>query len=194
MDIIIASNNLHKVSEYKEILCPLGFNVFSLKDENIECEIAETGSTFKENSLIKALEIAKYTNKIILADDSGLILEAFPNILGVYSHRFMPTLSYKGKCEEVLKLLKNKNRGAYFTCVITLINFKDKPLFFEGICKGHIGYDYVGDNGFGYDPIFIPNGYDKTMAMLTSIEKNKISHRGIACEKLIEYLKDNMEK
>ena len=63
MDIVIASNNLHKVSEYKEILCPLGFNVFSLKDENIECEIAETGSTFKENSLIKALEIAKYTNK-----------------------------------------------------------------------------------------------------------------------------------
>lgn len=189
MDIVIATNNINKVKEYNEILSPLGFNCLSLKDLNIICDPEETGSTFKENALIKAKEIAKYTNKLILADDSGMEVDAYPNLLGIYSHRFLENEPYSIKNATLIEMLKNKIKTARYVCAIALINFNDQELFFEGICEGHISDIPKGNNGFGYDPIFIPSGLDKTMAELESDEKNKISHRGIASNKLVEYLK-----
>ena len=189
MDIVIATNNINKVKEFNEILSPLGFNCLSLKDLNIICDPEETGSTFKENALIKAKEIAKYTNRVILADDSGMEVDAYPNLLGIYSHRFLENEPYSIKNATLIEMLKNKIKTARYVCVIALINFNEQELFFEGICEGHISDIPKGNNGFGYDPIFIPNGLDKTMAELESDEKNKISHRGIASNKLVEYLK-----
>lgn len=189
MDIVIATNNINKVKEYNEILSPLGFNCLSLKDLNIVCDPEETGSTFKENALIKAKEIAKYTNKLILADDSGIEVDAYPNLLGIYSHRFLENEPYSFKNATLIEMLKDKIKTARYVCAIALINFNDQELFFEGICEGHISDIPKGNNGFGYDPIFIPNGLDKTMAELESEEKHKISHRGIASNKLVEYLK-----
>lgn len=189
MEIVIATNNINKVKEYNEILSPLGFNCLSLKDLNIICDPEETGSTFKENALIKAKEIAKYTNKVILADDSGMEVDAYPNLLGIYSHRFLENEPYSIKNATLIEMLKDKIKTARYVCAIALINFNDQELFFEGICEGHISDISKGNNGFGYDPIFIPSGLDKTMAELESDEKNKISHRGIASNKLVEYLK-----
>lgn len=189
MDIVIATNNINKVKEYNEILSPLGFNCLSLKDLNINCDPEETGSTFKENALIKAKEIAKYTNKLILADDSGMEVDAYPNLLGIYSHRFLENEPYSIKNATLIEMLKDKIKTARYVCAIALINFNEQELFFEGICEGHISDIPKGNNGFGYDPIFIPSGFDKTMAELESDEKHKISHRGIASYKLVEYLK-----
>ena len=189
MDIVIATNNINKVKEYNEILSPLGFNCLSLKDLNIVCDPEETGSTFKENALIKAKEIAKYTNRVILADDSGIEVDAYPNLLGIYSHRFLENEPYSIKNAKLIEMLKDKIKTARYVCAIALINFNDQELFFEGICEGHISDIPKGNNGFGYDPIFIPIGLDKTMAELESEEKHKISHRGIASNKLVEYLK-----
>lgn len=189
MDIVIATNNINKVKEYNEILSPLGFNCLSLKDLNIVCDPEETGSTFKENALIKAKEIAKYTDKLILADDSGIEIDAYPNLLGIYSHRFLENEPYSIKNATLIEMLKDKIKTARYVCVIALVNFNDQELFFEGICEGHISDISKGNNGFGYDPIFIPIGLDKTMAELESEEKHKISHRGIASNKLVEYLK-----
>ena len=189
MDIVIATNNINKVKEYNEILSPLGFNCLSLKDLNIICDPEETGSTFKENALIKAKEIAKYTNKVILADDSGIEIDAYPNLLGIYSHRFLENEPYSIKNATLISMLKDKIKTARYVCVIALVNFNEQELFFEGICEGHISDIPKGNNGFGYDPIFIPSGLDKTMAELESEEKHKISHRGIASIKLVEYLK-----
>jgi len=189
MDIVIATNNINKVKEFNEILSPLGFNCLSLKDLNIVCDPEETGSTFKENALIKAKEIAKYTNKLILADDSGIEIDAYPNLLGIYSHRFLENEPYSIKNAALIEMLKDKIKTARYVCVIALINFNDQELFFEGICEGHISDIPKGNNGFGYDPIFIPSGLDKTMAELESEEKHRISHRGIASNKLVEYLK-----
>ena len=157
---------------------------------------AYCGATFhkkkkerKENALIKAKEIAKYTNKLILADDSGIEIDAYPNLLGIYSHRFLENEPYSIKNATLIEMLKDKIKTARYVCVIALINFNEQELFFEGICEGHISDIPKGNNGFGYDPIFIPSGLDKTMAELESEEKHKISHRGIASNKLVEYLK-----
>lgn len=188
MKIVIATNNQHKVEEYQKILKDFNIECYSLKDLNIECDVEETGKTFKENSLIKANAVALKTKFIVLADDSGLLIDALPNLLGVYSHRFLKDESYFVKSKEILKLLKDKPRNAHFECCITLLNFKDHPLFFEGTCDGKIANDYKGENGFGYDPIFIPNGYNLTMGEISEEEKNKISHRALACQKLIHYL------
>ena len=190
MEIVIASNNVNKVNEYRNILKEFNIICLSLKDLAIECDPEETGETFEENSLIKAQEIAKHTNKVIISDDSGLIVDELKGELGVYSHRFMgENTSYPLKCAEVIRRLEGKNRSARFECVITLLNFDEKPHQFKGTLEGSIGYEYVGENGFGYDPIFIPNGYDVTTSQMSKEEKNSISHRGNASRLLVEFLK-----
>ena len=195
MEIVIASNNINKVKEYREILEPLNIKCLSLADLNINTDFNEVGNTFKENSLIKAKEVAKYTNKIILADDSGLIIDSLPDILGVHSSRFMEDKPYFEKHKEIIRLLKDKdNRNAHFTTVITLYNYKDIPIYFEGRLDGSIAKIAQGDKGFGYDPIFIPKGYDKTMGVYGLDLKNKISHRAKASQLLLEYLKKEMGK
>ena len=190
MEIVIASNNLHKVEEYRQILEPLNIKCFSLQDLNINVEFNEIGETFKENSLIKAKEVAKHTKMAILADDSGLIINSLPGLLGVHSHRFLENSSYYEKQIEVLRLLEDKkDRSAYFTTIITLYNYGNKPIYFKGVCRGKIAYEIEGDKGFGYDPIFIPDGYEKTMGIYGEELKNQISHRARASKLLIDFLK-----
>ncbi len=193
MEILIATNNDHKVQEYKEMLKELNIQCLSLKDLNIHCDPEETGKTFQENAIIKGLAASKFTDKVVLADDSGLIIDAYPDLLGVYSHRFLKDASYKEKCNEVLKMLKDKPRTARFICHISLFNLKEMPIEFEGICEGTIATKYQGENGFGYDPIFIPKGYKQTMAELPLEEKNRLSHRGQAVSQLIQYLKERVK-
>lgn len=193
MDILIATNNNDKVKEYKEILSSLNCNILTLSDLNIVDDAEEDGSTFHENSLIKAKSVSKFTDKVIISDDSGIVIDAMPNELGIHSKRFMPELNYKGKMNEVLKRIKGKERTARFICVITLLNFKDQPLQFEGICEGRICESIKGENGFGYDPIFIPLNENKTMGEMSEEKKNRLSHRALAGQKLVEYLKKEIK-
>ena len=192
MDIVIATNNLHKLEEYKQILHPLGFNCLSLDDVNINSDIEETGTTFSENSLIKANDIAKYTDKVILSDDSGLIIDAMPNELGIHSKRFMENSPYAIKNAAIIERLKGKSKTARFICVITLTNFTNKTVQFEGVCEGYIADSINGINGFGYDPIFCALCNEKSMAELKESEKNEISHRGLATKKLVKFLKESL--
>ena len=190
MDILLATNNHNKVKEYQEILTPFNINVLCLKDLKINSDPKETGHTFKENSLIKAKALMGETTLPIIADDSGLIIDAIPDILGVNSARFMgKDTPYIEKNKKIIELLKDKDRSASFNCVITLITSNKDIYQFEGVCKGTIAFEIEGQNGFGYDPIFIPNGYDKTFGTFDEDEKNKISHRGIASTKLINFIK-----
>lgn len=188
MEILIATNNLNKVKEYQEILSPLGFKCLSLNDLNINCDPNEVGTTFSENAYIKASEIAKFTNKVVIADDSGLVVDAYPDLLGIYSHRFLENEPYSVKNAELIKMVDGKVRTGRYICVICVMNLLDKPIFFEGRFEGTIAYEPKGNNGFGYDPIFIPEGYDKTVAELSNEEKNQMSHRGIASRKLVDFL------
>lgn len=192
MDIVIATNNQNKLNEYKEILQPLGFNCLSLKDINVNVDPEETGTTFEENSLIKATEIAKYTKKPVIGDDSGLIIDAMPNELGLFSKRFMENCSYKEKMEAIIERLKDKEKSARFICVITLTNYFGKTIQFKGVSEGYIGNEIKGTHGFGYDPIFYSLNSNKSMAEIEESEKHKISHRGLASKKLVEYLKESM--
>lgn len=192
MEIVIATNNEDKVKEYKEILKELNAKIYSLKELNINDDPEETGTTFSENSLIKAKAISKYTDKIIIADDSGLVIDALPDLLGVFSKRFMgANATYYQKNTEVIRLLEGKERTARFICCLTVLNLTDEPLQFTGICEGSIGYEIKGENGFGFDPIFIPLNYKMSISEVSDEEKNRISHRGLACQKFINYLKEN---
>lgn len=190
MEIVIATNNKDKLIEYKNILKEFNIKCISLKELNIVCDPQETGTTFKENSLIKAQEIAKFTDKMIIADDSGIEVDELKGELGVYSHRFMgENTSYPEKCMEIIRRIEGKNRTARFVCCITLLNYKGQINQFEGVIEGSIGYELNGNNGFGYDPIFIPNGYSITTAEMSDKQKHSISHRGNAARLLVEFLK-----
>ena len=192
MDIVVASNNKLKIEEYRSIFKEFGINVLSLKDENISIDFEETGTTFESNSLLKAKECAKYTSKAILADDSGLIVDSLPDILGVYTARtFGEDTPYPIKRQKLIDLLEGKDRTAKFVCCITILNLTSEPLVFLGESRGSISLKSSGDHGFGYDPVFIPVGYNQTFADLSEKEKNKISHRGLASEKMIRYLKEH---
>lgn len=189
-DIVLVSSNKGKITEVKNILQPLGFNVLSLEDIDIESDIEETGSTFEENALIKA-RFLKDKYKRIIADDSGLEIVALNNQPGVYSARFLgEDLDYKIKNQMVIDMLKyKKNKKARFISVIAYI-YKGKEYLFRGEVEGVITSKILGEKGFGYDPIFKPNGYDKTFGEIADSEKNKISHRAIALKKLEEWLKN----
>ena len=190
MDIVVASNNQHKISEYRSIFKEFDINVLSLKDVNINVDFEETGKTFEENSLLKAKQCAQYTNKPILADDSGLVVEALPEILGVYTARtFGEDTPYPIKRQKLIDMLEGKDRTAKFVCCITIVNLFEEPVVFIGESHGSIAYKSSGDYGFAYDPVFMPKGYDKTFAELGHEVKNKISHRGRALEKFTQYLK-----
>lgn len=189
-NIVIATSNPHKKQEFKELFEHEDITFFTLADLNLNLEIIEDGQSFEENAQIKALEASKYCDEIIIADDSGIIIDALPDILNVHSARFMDGEPYEKKCEEILKRMANaSNRSARFVCCICLVLNNKKNYIFKGICEGKIAYKLTGKNGFGYDPIFIPNGFDKTFSDLSEHEKNQISHRGLATMKLKEFLK-----
>lgn len=193
LEIVIATNNPNKVEEYRQMFASISnIKLFSLKDENIHIEIEENGKTFKENSLIKAETISKFTNKFVLADDSGLEIEALDNFPGIYSARFMEGRPYKEKWAAIFEMLKNKeNKNAQFHCAITFITPAKEKYVFEGIEKGYITEKIEGENGFGYDPIFFSNSLNKTFGNATEEEKNAVSHRGKAFSQLLEFIKNN---
>ena len=189
-DLIVASNNQGKIKEYKEILEPLGFNLMSQSEANINIEVEETGETFEENSTLKAEAIYNLTHKCVLADDSGLEIKALNNEPGVYSARYKGIKTAKERNDYILDKLKNeKDRSARFVCTICYIDEEGNKNLFKGIWNGVIDTKASGTNGFGYDPIFIGEDQKVSTANLTDEEKNKISHRGRATKLLLEFLK-----
>ena len=191
--IIFASHNKGKISEIKEILYPLGITVLSGEDLELP-DVEETGKTFEENAYIKALAAAKKQNLPCIADDSGLCVDAIGGRPGVYSARYAPNRDFNLGMDKLLKEIKetnSNNRSAHFACVIVLAYPNGNVKSFEGRVDGSIATQKTGKQGFGYDPIFIPTGFNRSFAEFNSDEKNKISHRGRALQKFIQYLTEN---
>lgn len=190
MKLILASNNKDKLREFKEILEPLGFEVKSQREEGIVLEAEENGTTFAENSYIKAKALYDIAGCAVVADDSGLEVDYLGGEPGVYSARYGgDEVDDIGRCYLVLDKLKgvpDEKRTARFVAVITYINEKGESAQFKGTIEGRIGYERIGEHGFGYDPIFMVG--DKSTAELDPEEKNAISHRGKALRALKEYL------
>lgn len=187
--LIIASNNAHKVTEIQALIGD-EFILKTLAEIGFDADIPETGTTLTENALIKARHIYAQFGQDCFADDSGLEIEALNMAPGVYSARYAgEPVNHQKNNEKVLQALDGKsNRKAYFRTVIALI-LSGKEFLFEGKIEGEIQTHLTGVNGFGYDPIFKPIGYDKTFAEMDLLEKSTISHRGIALEKLANFLK-----
>lgn len=194
--IVIASRNKGKIKEFRSLFQPLQIEVLSLDDlgESVP-EIEETGSTFAENAQIKAETVAQLLKIPVIADDSGLVVDALDGRPGVYSARYAgePTDDIKNyeKVLQEMKDLATIDRSARFVAVLALARPNKETLFFQGTCEGKIAFKPEGSYGFGYDPIFIPDGYDRTMAQLTEEEKNAISHRGKALQKLETYFQQH---
>lgn len=190
-EIIFASHNSGKIKEITEILTSFGIKVISAADVNLP-DVEETGATFEENAALKALTIAKIMQKPCLADDSGLCVTALNGRPGVYSARYAPNRDFDKAMDMLLTEIKqsgNPDRSAYFACVIAL-GFPDGNYrHFEGRVDGYIAENKQGQGGFGFDPVFVPQGYEKTFAELGAEVKNKISHRGRAMAKFVQYLK-----
>ena len=187
-DIMIATSNKGKVREYKSLLEPLGYKVHDLSELD-PIEIDENGSTFQENALIKAKSIKDKCNMIVIADDSGLEIDALNKEPGIHSARYLEGHDYSYKNKVLLERMKGKtNRNARFVCAIALCDETGDHLF-TGVMEGKINDQAAGDNGFGYDPIFLVEQFGKTSAQLTMEQKNSVSHRGIATRELLDYLK-----
>lgn len=190
MKLLIASNNVNKIKEIREILNDSNIEILSLNDLNIDVEIIEDADTFEGNARKKANEIFSIAKIPTIADDSGLMVESLNGKPGVLSARYAgKDCTYADNNKKLLSELKNipKPHRAKFVCVV---NLKTENLdeIFEGICDGEIIDHPRGTNGFGYDPIFKPDGYDLTYAELPSEVKNKISHRAKALTKLAAFL------
>ncbi len=186
--IVFATNNKHKLNEIRNILIG-DYEVFGLQDIGFGNDIPETGSTLKENASIKSKTIFDLYNINCFSDDTGLIIESLGGDPGVYSARYAGCgATYEENVDKVLFKLKGQNnRKAAFSTVISLL-FDNIEYFFEGKISGTIANKRYGDGGFGYDPIFIPEGYDITFAEMPIEIKNKISHRAIATQKLVAFL------
>lgn len=186
MKILIATNNKHKVEEISAIFKGTGAELVSPKDIGLHVDVEEDGTTFAENALKKAEGFRKASGLAVIADDSGLTVEALGGDPGVYSARYGGEgLDDKGRTALLLKNLgDNKNRRAAFVCSIAMLLENGEKITAEGRCEGEIAYAPSGENGFGYDPVFIPAGYEKSFAELSGEEKNKISHRGLALAEL----------
>ncbi|MFY7810276.1 MAG: non-canonical purine NTP diphosphatase [Flavobacterium sp.] len=188
MKLLFATNNINKAHEIQELIKDL-FQILSLKDIDCIEDIPEDQATIIGNAQQKAQYIYNKYLINVFADDTGLEIEALDNAPGVYSARYAgPQRNAEDNMNKVLENLKNiDNRKAQFKTVICLI-IDHKEYFFEGIIKGTIINEKRGELGFGYDPIFVPDGYDKTFAEMTISEKSMISHRGIAIQKMISFL------
>lgn len=193
--LVFASNNAHKLEEIRAILDDK-YEVKSLKDIGCEVDIPETGSTFRENALQKATYVKEHFGFDCFADDSGLQVEALGGEPGVYSARYAVTNGVKveGNKDDanmnvlLEKLANEENRKACFCTCVALI-YEGETHFFDGTVEGHIITEKRGNGGFGYDPLFIPDGYDKTFAELGNEVKNGISHRARAVAQLAEFLR-----
>lgn len=190
-ELFVASKNKHKMIEIKKKLLPLGYHVLSLNDVDKELEIIEDQDTFEGNALKKAMALYNIVKKPVLADDSGLIVDALDGNPGVYSARFAGENATDEMNNALLleKLQTVHKRDARFTTVMVLVGIDEKPVFAHGFLEGEIALKARGENGFGYDPIFIVKGKGRHLSEYTLDEKNAISHRGQALDEIIRYLK-----
>ncbi|WP_314407593.1 XTP/dITP diphosphatase [uncultured Gemella sp.] len=187
-ELILASNNAHKVEEIKSILDD--YKILTLKDIGYYEDIIEDGTTFEENALIKARTIAKHSGKAAIADDSGLSVALLDGRPGVYSARYSVEQTDEKNIEKVLAELNGEKSEAKFVSVIALVKPDGTEITFRGECHGEIIFEKRGNNGFGYDPIFYVPSLEKTFAELTSEQKNSISHRKESLDKFSKYLKE----
>ena len=195
MNFLLASGNAHKAEEFKELFS----GTLNVSPSPQTLEVDETGETYTENAFLKAKAYFDTYKVPTLADDSGLTIEGLPDILAVKSARFAPELnSYADKCELLLKMLaqKNASRIAYFTCVLCFYLSPDEVYFFEGRVQGKIGTELKGDQGFGYDPIFIPDRKEEDGMSLAELPewKNEFSHRAKASQTALQFFKESMDK
>jgi len=187
-DIVIASNNQGKINDFKAIFP--NKNVIGISELIKDFDVEETGTTFEENAKLKSVAAAKALNKQVIADDSGLEVQALNGEPGVYSARYAGL--DKNDQDNIKKLLDNMNneteRAAQFVCVISMSSPNGQTQQFKGTVSGEITTEPIGENGFGYDPVFYVPSLGKTMAQLTDEEKAKISHRGNAINQLQQFL------
>ena len=185
--LVIASNNAHKISEISQLVTDI--ELLSLKDIGFTADIPEPYHTFEENALAKASAIYEFSGTNVFADDSGICVLALNGEPGVDSAHYSGARDDEKNLQKVLAGLKGaQDRRAFYKAVICLM-WDGEVYYFEGICEGIITEEKRGEGGFGYDPIFIPDGYEQTFAELPLSEKNKISHRGKAVMKMVDWLK-----
>lgn len=191
-ELIVATTNQGKLKEIRKMLKDIDIEVLSMNDVlNQPINIEENGSTFKENAYIKAKTISDLVNKPVLADDSGLEVDALDKQPGIYSARFLgEDTSYDIKNQYIIDALKGKERTARFVCAMALVIPGQEPILIEETMEGLINDKIEGENGFGYDPIFYFPPCKMTSAMMSMEEKNKHSHRGKALKKLYSILKE----
>lgn len=191
MRICLATNNHGKIAELKSLLSALDIELVGLKEIGCLVDLPETGHTFLENSLQKAQYVFDHYKIACVADDSGLEVDALQGKPGVFSARYAG--AHGNDKANIKKLLiemeEIENRKANFRTVITFIDSSGKVFHFEGKIDGELTKEEIGANGFGYDPIFIPNGYTQTFAQISHEIKNQISHRAKAVKKMVEFLK-----
>ncbi|MDX2075016.1 MAG: RdgB/HAM1 family non-canonical purine NTP pyrophosphatase [bacterium] len=193
--IVIGTTNLGKINEYQVLLTGADVRLLSLRDVGLSTmDVEETGTTFVENAQLKALAYAKASGKWALSDDSGLCVEALGGAPGVYSARYGTIHTAEGRRKHLLAQLADvapENRRAYFECVIVVASPDGIVAQTHGVCHGSIALaEFDEGKGFGYDPIFIPEGYDKTFGQLDELIKHELSHRGIAAKKMVEALQN----
>ena len=192
-EILVSSNNADKLSEIKEVFRDENLKILTLNDVNINIDVIEDRDTLEGNALKKAKEIFLISKIPTISDDTGLFVEALNGEPGVYSSRYAgENVSYNDNCMKLLESMNGipeQQRAAYFKCVICFYVGEDKYYMFDGVCNGKIINKKRGTKGFGYDPIFIPDGFGKTFAEMDIDRKNEISHRGKALEKLRRFIK-----
>lgn len=199
MEILFASNNVGKIKEIKKLL-PKSFKVSSLDDMDRKVDIPERGKTIEENAMIKSNFASRIFNKVSIADDSGIEIDYLKGAPGVYTARYASmeegtnadshdTSANNSRILREMEGVPYNKRTAKATTVISLTLNKGLCITFKGIVNGYITTTPIGDKGFGFDSIFVPEGYSKTFAEMSSKEKNEISHRAIAVDRLVNYLK-----
>ena len=195
--IIFATGNAGKMKEIREILQDINLEILSMKEAGIEADIIEDVKTFEENDMIKAKEIAKYTDEIVLADDSGLEIDYLNTEPGIYSARYMgEDTSYDIKNQALIDRLEgvpDEKRTARFVCAIAAALPDGSTEVVRGTMEGRIGYEITGENGFGYDPIFYLPQFGCSSAELEPEKKNELSHRGEGLRKMRKVLEEKLE-
>ena len=188
MKIILASNNTHKLEEIRKTTAPLGYEVISQSEAGCNFDVEETGTTFEENAVLKAKAVYEKMKMPVISDDSGLEVDYLNGAPGVYSHRYAgENATDADRCSKLLSELsgvEKEKRTARFVCVICFIDENGTETVIRGTCEGYIGTEPRGENGFGYDPVFMYG--DRSFAEISAEEKNSVSHRADALRKFSE--------
>lgn len=192
MKVILASNNKHKLEEIRKITAPLGYEVISQSEAGCNFDVEETGTTFEENAVLKAKAVYEKMKMPVISDDSGLEVDYLNGAPGVYSHRYAgENATDADRCAKLLSELsgiEKEKRTARFVCVICFIDENGAETVIRGTCEGYIGTEPLGDNGFGYDPVFMYG--ERSFAEISAEEKNSVSHRADALRKFSETIKN----